>query len=56
MSANKNTVKLSVIAKSVKVDTKTARRRLRASGMRRPKAGWEFSAAKRGEVAKIVKG
>lgn len=56
MKSPKNTLTLSDIAKSVKIDAKTARRKMRASGARKPKAGWVFPTSRRGEVVKIIKG
>ena len=51
----KGTVTLSEIARSMKIDPKTARRKARAA-MKKPKAGWVFSSAMKGKIVKILKG
>jgi hypothetical protein len=51
-----NTVTLTQIAKRSRVNPKIARRRLRAQGVRKAKAGWVFPITKQAEIAKIVRG
>lgn len=50
------TVTLSDIAKSMKMDPKTARRRLRNSQMKKPKSGWIFAIKQRPAIVKLLKG
>jgi hypothetical protein len=54
--SNVKTVTLAEIAKTLKINAKVARRRLRSAEVRRPKDGWVFPSSKRGEIVKIVKG
>jgi hypothetical protein len=49
------TIKLTTIAKQLKMSPKVARRKMRDNWPRRPKKGWEFDAKQRGKVIAALK-
>jgi hypothetical protein len=50
-----NTIKLTTIAKQLKMSPKIARRKMRNNWPRRPKGGWEFDAKQRAKIVAVLK-